>query len=141
MRLKQNPDKFELIYLHKSFKSILFPSLALPPLFFLSLVPLLSSIRSLGFILDSHLSLSPQILSVSKFCYFHLRRIKQLLSFLDDPTLELLISSLVLSRIDYCNSLYFGLPGTTLFLWLKLLILLLVWLLALLNFFLFFLFF
>ena len=72
-------------------------------------------IRSLGCILDAHLSLSPQILSVSKSSYFHLRRIKQLLPFLDDPTLQLLISSLVLSRIDYCNSFYFGLPDITLF--------------------------
>ena len=68
--------------------SFLLPSLALPPPSSLSLVP--PSIRSLGFILDAHLSLSPQIISVSKSCYFHLRRIKQLLPFLDDPTLQLL---------------------------------------------------
>ena len=113
MCLKLNPDKFELIYFTKSSKSSLLPSLALPPPSSLSLVPS-PSIRSLGFILDAHLSLSPQILSVTKSCYFHLRRIKQLLPFLDDPTLQLLVSSLVLSRIDYCNSLYFGLPDTTL---------------------------
>ena len=46
--------------------------------------------------------------------FFHLRRIRQLLPYLDDPSLQLLVSSLVLSRIDYCNSLYYGLPGTSL---------------------------
>jgi len=134
MCLKLNPDKFELIYFNKSFKSFLLPSLALLPPSFLSLVPS-PFIRSLGFILDAHLSLPPQILSVSKSCYFHLRRIKQLLPFLDDPTLQL-------SRIDYCNSLYFGFPDLILLflLWLKLLILLLVRLLALLNVLLFLLF-
>ena len=110
MCLKLNP-KFEVIYFNKSSKSFLLPSLALPPPSSLSLVPS-PSIRSLSCIFDAHLSLSLQILSVSKSCYFQLRRIKQLLPFLDDPTLQLLISSLVLSTIDYCNSLYFGLPDT-----------------------------
>ena len=64
MCLKLNPDKFELIYFNKSSKFFLLPSLALPPPSSLSLVPS-PSIRSLGFILDAHLFLSPQILSVS----------------------------------------------------------------------------
>ena len=46
--------------------------------------------------------------------FFHLRRIRQLLSHLDHPSLQLLVSFLVLSRIDYCNSLYYGLPNTSL---------------------------
>ena len=89
------------------------PSLTLPYPYTISIIssPL---IRSLGFILDSNFSLTPQILSVSESCYFHLRQIKQLLPLLDDPTLQLLVSSLVLSGIDYCNSLYYGLPDSTL---------------------------
>ena len=34
--------------------------------------------------------------------------------YLDDPSLHLLVSVLILSRIDYCNSLYYGLPVSTL---------------------------
>ena len=113
MRLKLNPSKFELIYFDKSSKSSSFPNLVLPSPAPLSLLPS-SSIRSLGFIFDSNLSLIPQILSVTKSCFFHLRRIRQLLPYLDDPSLQLLVSSLVLSRIDYCNSLYYGLPDTSL---------------------------
>ena len=114
MCLKLNPDKFELIYFNRSSKSLSrLPSLALPPPSSLSITPS-SLIRSLGFIFDSNLTLTPQILSVSKSCYFHIRRIKQLLPLLDDPTLQLLVSSLILSRIDYCNSLYYDLPDTTL---------------------------
>ena len=114
MRLKLNPSKFELIYFNKSSKSSLsFPSLNLTSPTPLSLVPS-STLRSLGVIFDSNLSLTPQILSVTRSCYFHLRRIRQLLPFLDDPSLQLLVSSLVLSRLDYCNSLYYSLPDTTL---------------------------
>ncbi|ESN89997.1 hypothetical protein HELRODRAFT_145411, partial [Helobdella robusta] len=43
------------------------------------------------------------------------RRIKKLLPFFDDPTLLLLVTSLVLSRIDYCNSLYCVLPDSILY--------------------------
>jgi len=112
MSLKLNPSKFEYIYLNKSNKVSSFPSLNITS--DLILYPSLS-IRSLGFIFDSSLSLSPQINSVAKSCYFHLRRIRQLLPFLDDPTLHLLVTSLILSCIDYCNSLYYGLPDSTLY--------------------------
>ena len=113
MSLKLNPSKFELIFLNKSVKnSIPLRSINISSNFKLESSP---SIRSLGFIFDSSLSLVPQINSVAKSCYFHLRRIRLLLPFLDDPTLQLLVSSLVLSRMDYCNSLYYGLPDSTLF--------------------------
>ena len=113
MHLKLNPSKFELIYFDKSSKSSSFPNLVLHSPAPLSLLPS-SSIHSLGFIFDSNLSLIPQILSVTKSCFFHLPQIRQLLPYLDDPSLQLLVSSLVLSRIDYCNSLYYGLPDTSL---------------------------
>ena len=134
LKLMLNHDKFELIYFNKSSKSFLFPSLALPPPppSSLSLVPS-PSICSLGFILDAHLSLSQQILSVSKSCYFHLHRIKQHLSFLDDTTLQLLISSLVHSRITVIHFILVFLI-LHFFLRLKFLILLFVWLLTLPNF-------
>ena len=44
----------------------------------------------------------------------HLNEVVILLPHLDDPSLHLLISALILSRIDYCNSLYYSLPESTL---------------------------
>ncbi|MCI4436824.1 MAG: hypothetical protein JHC33_08470 [Ignisphaera sp.] len=109
MSLKLNPSKFELIYFDRLGKlnsnPCVFSNYTIDPS---------QSVRSLGFVLDSKLSLSNQILSVAKSCYFHLRRIRQLTLYLDDPSLHLLVSSLVLSRLDYCNSLYSGLPESTL---------------------------
>ena len=45
---------------------------------------------------------------------FHLCRIRQILLYLGDPTFQLLVFSLVVSQIDYCNSLYYGLSDTSL---------------------------
>ena len=70
--------------------------------------------HSSDFTFDSPLSLIPQIKSVAKSSFFHFRRIEQLKLFLDNPALKLLVSSLILSLFDYCNSLYYGPPETTL---------------------------
>ena len=42
--------------------------------------------------------------------YFHLWRIAQLHPYLDVGALTTLIHALVISRLDYCNALYVGLP-------------------------------
>ena len=73
-----------------------------------------SIIHSLGFTFDSSLSLIPQIKSAARLSFFQLCRIKQLKLFLENQTLKLLVSSLILSRFDYFNYLYYGLPETTL---------------------------
>ena len=112
MFLKLNPSKFDLIYFSKSFRLIeSLPSIDISSN--RSLTPF-STIHSLGFTFDSSLSLIPQIKSVAKPFFFHLCRIRLLKIFLDNPALKLLVSSLILSRVDYCNTLYYGLPETTL---------------------------
>ena len=52
--------------------------------------------------------------SVAKSSFFHFCLTKQLKLFLDNPTFKSLVSSLILTLFDYCNSLYYGLPETTL---------------------------
>ena len=89
-------------------------SLPLIMIFDLTIYPS-STIRCLGFLLDSFLSFNLQILSVAFSC-FHLRHIIQIFFYLDDNSLKLLVCSLFLTRLDYCNSLYFNLPKATLFL-------------------------
>ena len=66
--------------------------------------------RVLGVILDSDLSFQPQVQSLSKVCRIHLRNISKIRPFLTNETTKLLIHSLVISRLDYCNSLLIGLP-------------------------------
>ena len=65
----------------------------------------------LGFIFDSKFNLQRQINSVCSSAYYILRKLFSIKAFLSFETRHLLCQSLILSRLDYCNSLYFGLPN------------------------------
>ena len=62
-------------------------------------------IRNLGVYIDDHLSIEANARHCAKTCFFHLRRIRQLRRHLDYDTLYTFIRALILSRLDYCNSL------------------------------------
>jgi hypothetical protein len=68
------------------------------------------STRNLGVIFDSDLSYKKHISSVCQISYFQIRQLRQIRSVLNLKSAVLLANSLVSSRLDYCNSLYFGLP-------------------------------
>ena len=80
MSLKLNLSKFELIYFDRNGKLI-----QKPCIFSTNTIEPSNYIRSLGFIFDSKLSFSNQILSVTKSCYFNVRRIKQIIAYLEIP--------------------------------------------------------
>ena len=46
--------------------------------------------------------------------FFHLRRLRQLRNILDPDLRQRLVLALILSRIDYCNTMFAGLPALTL---------------------------
>jgi len=62
-----------------------------------------------GFIFDEHLTFSDQILSVSKSCYYHIRQLHCIRPYLIE-TSTTIATSVVHSKLDYCNSLYHSLP-------------------------------
>ena len=69
------------------------------------------SARNLGFIFDEHnISLSLTIYALSKSCYSHIRELRCIRPYLDFKTDNTIATSIVHSKLDYCNSLYYNLP-------------------------------
>ena len=114
MRLKLNASKTELIWFdRRSQPNLNLETLSLRLTDTCSIQPS-KVVRDLGVLLDSKLSMSNHISSITKACFFHLRRIRQIRRCLNEHCLHVLVHSLVLSRIDYCNSVLYGLPKATL---------------------------
>ena len=66
------------------------------------------SIKTLGILLDNRLSFTPHIQSLTKSCNFHIRALRHIRSSLTDDMAKSIGTSLVTSRLDYCNSLLYG---------------------------------
>src|SRR3989441_10966724 len=73
-----------------------------------------SSCRNLGVILDNDLSFKRHISFVCSSSFYHIRQLRQIRSSLDRNSAIGLANSLVSSKLDYCNSLFYGLPDTSL---------------------------
>ena len=68
------------------------------------------SARNLGSWFDSNLSMSVHVTKSCGAAFFWLHNIKRVSSFLPRDKLEMVIHAFVTNRIDYCNSLLYGLP-------------------------------
>ena len=68
------------------------------------------SAPNLGFIFDKHITFSDQISSVSKSCYYHILQPRCIRPYLDTIIASTIVTSIVLSKLHYCNSLYHNLP-------------------------------
>ena len=69
-----------------------------------------SSVKNLGVTLDSNLSMSQHISNTCKAAYIKIRHIRSIRHLLTTQATQTLVCSLVLSRLDYCNSLLSGCP-------------------------------
>ena len=67
------------------------------------------SARNLGFIFDEHLTFSDQISPLSKSCYSRIRQLRCISPYLDSKTASIIATSIVHSKLDYCNCLYYNL--------------------------------
>jgi len=70
----------------------------------LSALPTLLAISR--FVVDEHLSFSDQITALSKSCNFNIRQLRCIRPFLDIKTASTAATSIVHSKLDYCNSLW-----------------------------------
>ncbi|KAM9397486.1 uncharacterized protein ACWYII_032734 [Salvelinus alpinus] len=76
-----------------------------------SIVSSSQSAKNLGVILDNTLSFSTNIKAVARSCRFMLYNIRRVRPCLTQEAAQVLIQALVISRLDYCNSLLAGLPA------------------------------
>jgi hypothetical protein len=66
------------------------------------------SLRILGVIFDDRLLHDAQVANISRTVKFHLRNLTLIRKYLDASCTHAAIRALVLSRLDYCNSLLYG---------------------------------
>ena len=77
-----------------------------------STVPLTSSaVRNLGAWFDPELTMNTHVNKLCSAAYFHLYNLRRIRKYLTQQTCEKLVHAFVTSRIDYCNSLLYGLPA------------------------------
>ena len=68
------------------------------------------SARNLGFIVDDSLSLEEHVNSISKSCYYHIRRIAKIQKYLSEDSTAALVHAFITCRLDNGNALLYGLP-------------------------------
>ena len=67
--------------------------------------------NNLDVFIDNDISMESQLNHVCKLSYLELRRLAHLGPYLNMDSIKKLVSAFVLSRLDYCNSLFAGLSN------------------------------
>lgn len=111
-KLKLNPEKTDILVIGTPFQlnKITLNSLNVDH----TVIPVSSDVRNLGVIFDKHLNMANHVSLICKSSFYHLRRISQIRKCLSVKTAEIIVHALVGSRLDYCNSLLFGITGVQL---------------------------
>src|SRR6218665_1983508 len=74
-------------------------------------MPFSQVVRDLGVLLDSELTFSHHIYQVCRSCYYQLRQLRVIARSLTFNATVALVHAFVFSRLDYCSSIFVGLPG------------------------------
>lgn len=109
--LKLNSDKTEILVL--SSKHIPRPLISSLNISGYDISPSQTA-RNIGVIFDNELSLDDHITSVCKSWFFHIYNIWKIRKFLSQSACEILVHALISSKLDFCNSLLYGLHKTSL---------------------------
>ena len=110
-RLVLNPSKSNVMWCFSRQRKFVPPTTVRVCNLLLSPAPF---IKYLGFEIDSHLSLERNVSSTMSTCFSVLRRLRTVRRSISSSAMQVLVSSLVLSRLDYCISCYVGVPGVSL---------------------------
>ena len=105
-----NPDKSESILFGTHQRLRTFPAIQSIKICDTE-IKLSKQITSLGVIMDSTLTFNQHNTALSKACYFYLRSLRHIRRSLTDDMAISIAVVLVQSRLDYCNSLLFGISS------------------------------
>jgi hypothetical protein len=110
-KLKLNEDKTEAVLFSSPTSSSRHD---LPSAIQLGLasIPFSDKVKDLGFHLDSDLAMRHHITKTCQAVYLEIRRISSIRHFLTEEATKTLVTSCILSRIDYCNALLVGSPSS-----------------------------
>ena len=107
VKLKLNPEKTEFIIIgdRQTRESLIqkFPTQLLGN----SISPT-DTLKNLGVTFDSGNTFTSHITKLCHACYYHLRDLRRICKFLSVGTAALLEHSMISSRLEYCNSLLYG---------------------------------
>ena len=105
--LKLNPSKSQVIVFYPKAKSgqVVFERLMLSDGTY---IPLSSEVYNLGVTMDSQLTFSPHISSTIRHGYQLVRNVSSISKFLSQDHLKTLVNSIVIGKVDNCNSLLYG---------------------------------
>jgi len=108
-RLQLNSDKTEFMWCATVRRQHSLPTVG--PFIGSSTVTLSSAIRDLGVYTDSGLTTQSQVRKTVSRCFAVLRKLRTVRRQVPTSVFKSFIVALVLSRLDYCNSVLFGLPA------------------------------
>ena len=74
-------------------------------------INLVDKVRNLGIVFDANVSMRNQVSNLIRTCYIELKRLYHIRKYLSCNVANKLACAFILSRLDYCNSLYSGLPS------------------------------
>ena len=106
--LKSNPGKTEVLHLTSCFMKQ--PSFGDSITFAGAEIIITKKARNLGVIMDNNLSFSSHINEICKKSTLAIRSIGRIRKYLSLDGLKMLVSALVISRLEYCNCLLYGIP-------------------------------
>ena len=112
-KLKLNDGKTEIIVVRGNLRNVSVANFGEMSFGDTQLVPC-ESAKNLGVVLNSLLSFRSHIYSILKTCNFHIRNLYMIKDFVNRKNLVTLVHSLMVSGVDYCNSLFIGLPNVIL---------------------------
>jgi hypothetical protein len=69
-------------------------------------------VKNLGVIFDNNMSMENHVNNICKTSYFYIHLLGKLRKFLDKETGAMITHAFVTSRLDYCNSLLYGISST-----------------------------